>query len=436
MFLILWIYRLLFIPLLLVIGPIYWWRARGRTGAKSASGQRMGRMPKLPPKSPGIKRVWIQAVSVGELLAVQPIIEALIEDEAVEVVLTTTTITSQLIAVEKFGGRVLMVGYFPMDFWPWVTRAWERLDPDLMLLTEGEWWPEHIAQAKRRDVPVICLNARVSDRSYRRMRVFRAVLPGVFSGLTRLLASSAADADRFKLLGFRAEQVTVTGNIKVDIVIDKISASEEAALRTSLGFEEGDMVLLGASTWPGEEEILIKVWQEARRGCDRPLRLLLVPRHAERREEVESVVTASGAKYALRSRGAVEGPIDVCIADTTGELRSLTQLADIVFVGKSLPPHRDGQTPVEAAGLGRATVMGPGMANFRTITQGLVAHGAVRQVADTAELANVVKTLIADPDDRARIGRCGENWHRANRGALQLTIKEIESALGRNEGST
>lgn len=431
MFLILWIYRILFIPLLLVVGPIYLWKSRGRTGAKSSYRQRMGSMPELPEKEPRVKRVWIQAVSLGELLAVQPIIDALIDDNGVEVVLTTTTITSQKIANERYGGRVLMLGYFPIDFWPWVAQAWNGIDPDLVLLTEGEWWPEHLAQAKRRGVPVICMNARISDRSYRRMRNIRAVLPSVMSGLTRLLASSAADADRFKSLGFRADLVTVTGNIKVDIVINEISVNEEEKLRASLGFDEQDLILLGASTWPGEEEVLIRIWQEVREECERPLRLLLVPRHAERREEIETVVAATGAEYTLRSRDQVTGVSEVCIADTTGELQSLTQIADIVFVGKSLRPHREGQTPVEAAGLGRALVFGPGMANFRAIAHGLVGSGGARQVADATELANEVSALVGDEDERARVGRLGQDWHRNNRGALKLTLDEIGRALGR-----
>jgi len=378
-----------------------------------------------------MKRVWIQAVSLGELLAVQPIIDALIDDLGVEVVLTTTTITSQKIAKEKYGDRVLMLGYFPIDFWPWVTQTWKEFDPDLMLLTEGEWWPEHIAQAKRRGVPVICMNARMSDRSYRRMRLVRAVLPSVMSGLTRLLASSATYADRFRSLGFRADQVSVTGNIKVDIVINENSGDEVQKLRASLGFEEQDMILLGASTWPGEEAALIKVWQEARQKSDRPLRLLLVPRHAERRDNVEAVLATTGAKYTVRSRGAAEGVFEVCIADTTGELQSLTQIADVVFVGKSLPPHREGQTPVEAAGLGRALVFGPGMANFRTIAHGLVTSGGARQVADVTELGQVVKALIVDRGERERVGKLGQAWHRNNRGALELTLNEIGRALGR-----
>ena len=431
MTLVLWIYRILFIPLLLVIGPIYLWKSRGRTGAKSVFGQRMGRLPELPTKRSGVKRVWIQAVSVGEFLAVQPVIDALLEDETVEVVLTTTTITSQQIAQERYGARVLLVGYFPIDFWPWMSAAWESLQPDLMLLTEGEWWPEHLAQAKRRGVPVLGLNARMSDRSFGRMRMVRPLLAGVRSGLTRLLASSAGDAERFRSLGFRDEQVTVTGNIKVDIVINRIAARAASDLKKSLGFAEGDLILLGASTWAGEEAALLRVWQNVREAVDAPLRLLLVPRHAERRDDVEATVKASGAKYTLRSRDEIEEPVDVCIADTTGELQSLTQIADVVFGGRTLSPHREGQTPVEAAGLGRALVMGPEMTNFRAISQGLVAQGAARRVSDEDELTTVVRELVSDPAAREKMGACGEAWHQANRGALALTLQEIRRAMGR-----
>ena len=431
MTLVLWIYRILFIPLLLVIGPIYLWKSRGRTGAKSVFGQRMGRMPKLPAKRPEMKRVWIQAVSVGELLAVQPVIDALLADDTVEVVLTTTTITSQQMAQDRYGKRVAFVGYFPIDFWPWASSAWESLQPDLMLLTEGEWWPEHLMQAKHRRVPVLCLNARMSDRSFGRMRCVRPLLAGVRSGLTRLLASSDEDAKRFKALGFRDEQVTVTGNIKVDIVINRITGEEALDLKKSLGFGVQDLILLGASTWAGEEAALLRVWQNVRAGSDVSLRLLVVPRHAERRAEVEATVKESGAKYTLRSRDKIAESVDVCIADTTGELQGLTQVADVVFIGRTLPRHREGQTPVEAAGLGRALVMGPEMTNFKTIAQGLVGQGAARRVGGEDELTEVVRELVADPAERASMGAAGEAWHQANRGAFERTIREIRQAMGR-----
>jgi 3-deoxy-D-manno-octulosonic-acid transferase len=151
-----------------------------------------------------------------------------------------------------------------------------------------------------------------------------------------------------------------------------------------------------------------------------------VPRHAERRAEVEAVVAGAGVRHRLRTRGEVGGEVDVCIADTTGELQRLTQLADVVFVGKSLSPHRNGQTPVEAAGLGRALLFGPGMANFRTIAGALVDCGAARRVADEAALTAAVSRLLADPAERESLGAAGRAWHQANRGALSRTLRAIE----------
>jgi 3-deoxy-D-manno-octulosonic-acid transferase len=427
--LLLWIYRLVFIPLLLVIGPLRWWRARRRPGSHPASRQRRGLMPLLPPKPSGKKRVWLQAVSVGEMLAVQPIIDELAADPTVEVVLTTTTVTSQDIAQRRYADKVELVAFFPIDFWPWMARAWDRIDPDLMLLTEAEWWPEHINQARRREVPVICLNARVSDRSFRRMRLIGRTVPRFMSGITRLLAGSPRDAQRFLDLGFSPEKVMTTGNIKVDIVISAITPAERMALREELGFGQDDLVVLGASTWPGEEQALIKAWTAAKAKNEASVRLLLVPRHAERRDRVESVVAATGATYTLRSRDPKGRPAEVCIADTTGELQKLIQVADVVFVGKSLPPHREGQTPVEAAGLGRALIMGPGMANFRSIAQGLTESGAAWRVVDGGELTEAVCTLVGDPQERARRAQRGRQWHEANRGGLELTLREIRGFL-------
>ncbi len=429
MVLVLWLYRFLFIPLLLVMGPIHLWRSRGRRGTSAGFRERMGCFPDLPPRRAGVKRVWLQAVSVGELLAVQPIIEALIARPGTEVVLTTTTVTSQQMARQRYAGKVAAIGFFPIDFMPWVARMWDSVAPDLMLLTEGEWWPEHLNQARQRAVPLVCMNARISDRSFRRMRWAGPLLPRIMAGLTRLLAASPTDAERFRALGFREDQVQLTGNIKVDIVISTLSAAERSALRAELGFAETDVVLLGASTWPGEEAALVKAWQAVRAKSEVPLRLLLVPRHAERRDQVVAVVTGAGVDFVLRSRGPTGQRVDVCIADTTGELQRLTQVADVVFVGKSLPPHRDGQTPVEAAGLGRALILGPGMANFRSIARGLVEGGAAWRVENERELAEAVEALVLDPTERARRASLGRQWHEANRGGLQLTLDEIERRL-------
>lgn len=425
----LWLYRLLFLPLLVVFATLFGWRMRGRESVPGALAHRLGAVPVLPAPAEGVRRVWLQAVSVGELLAAGPVIEALADRADVEVFLTTTTGTSQLLARERFGARMAGVATFPIDFWPFVARAWRRVRPDVLILCESERWPEHIAQARRLGVPVVCINARISDRSFQRMRAVRAVVPGLMAGVTRMLAVSGHDAERFRELGFAPGVVGVTGNLKVDTVMPHLDPGVRVAWRAALGFGPDDLVLLGASTWPGEEAALLEAWRQARPVAERRLRLLLVPRHAERRAEVVAEVARAGVRHHLRSQGDAPGDIDVCIADTTGELAGLTQLADIVFVGRSLAPHRCGQTPVEAAGAGRALVFGPGMTNFRAIAGALVECGAARRVRDASALCTVVRRLAADTVERERLGRAGAAWHRANRGALACTLRALEDVL-------
>ena len=242
----LWLYRLLFLPALVGLAPMYLQRMRRRGGYRQNFAQRFGRHD-LPARRPGVRRVWLQAVSVGEMLAIGPLLEALRAD-GVEVYLTTTTSTGYRMAVDRYRRIVLDVGYFPIDWWPFSARAWRGIEPDLVILTEGERWPEHIAQAARRGVPVVVVNARLSDRSFRRMQQVKSTVAPLFGGLTRILAASEHDAGRFRALGFAPEKITVTGNLKLDVVIPLLGEIEKAKLRRELGLAEGARVLLGSST--------------------------------------------------------------------------------------------------------------------------------------------------------------------------------------------
>ena len=423
----LWLYRLLFLPLVLLAAPYYGWRMRRRGGYGAHFGQRFGAVPALPAKRSGVRRIWLQAVSVGELNAVAPLLEAWRGDSAVEVYLTTTTSTGYALAAQRYlaKGAVVGLGYFPLDFWPCSARAWRAVSPDLALLTEGERWPEHLAQAARRGVPVIAVNARLSDRSFGRMRRLGPLARLLVGGLTRVLAASAADAERFAAFGVAAERIEVTGNLKLDANPPELSPEERAQLRRELGVGDAPL-LLGASTWPGEEEALLAAW----RGVGAAgWKLLLVPRHAERRGEVEALLAATGVRYHLRSRGPALAEVDVAVADTTGELARLLTLAEVVFVGKTLPPHTEGQTPVEAAAQGRAVLFGPGVANFRVIARELIAAGAGVKVADAEGLAVRIRELAADPAERARLGEAGRRWQAGNRGAAARTLTAIAKIL-------
>jgi 3-deoxy-D-manno-octulosonic-acid transferase len=425
---VIWIYRILFLPLLLLAAPYYLWRMRRRGGYAENFGQRFGGTDPLPPRRAGVHRLWLQAVSVGEMLAIAPLLEALHRDGRTEVYLTTTTSTGYRLAREKYGALTVGIGYFPLDFWIFSARAWRRVRPDLCVLMEGERWPEHVHQARVRGVPVVCVNARLSDRSFRRSMRFRGLLRPLAAGLTQVLCASKRDEQRFRSLGLDPARLQTTGNLKLDVEIPLLADAERDQLRRELGLG-GGLVLLGSSTWAGEEAALLAALGAARaRGL--PVSLLLVPRHAERREELRDLLVRSGLTFHFRSAGRAAGAVDVTVGDTTGELRNFTQLADLVFVGKSLDPHAGGQTPVEAAVLGRPVLHGPRMTNFREIIRTLAEAGAVRQVATHAELISTAVELLADAPQRAQLAVAARAWHEENRGAAARTLAVIRARLG------
>jgi 3-deoxy-D-manno-octulosonic-acid transferase len=424
----LWVYRLLFVPVLLLLAPGYLLRMRRRGGYGENFAQRFGASPPLPAKVPGRPRVWLQAVSVGEMLAIGPILEGLHRD-GVEIYLTTTTSTGYRLAHERYRALTIGVGYFPLDWGPFVARAWRAISPDLVILTEGERWPELLHQASRRRVPAVCVNARLSDRSFGRLQRFRAVAHLMLDGLTRVLPGSVQDERRFAALGVPAARIVMTGNIKLDVEIPLLTETGKSQLRRELGLPEG-LLLLGSSTWPGEEAALVQAFQRARQERVR-CSLLLVPRHAERRAEVEQELRVSGLRFHFRSRGAATGEVDVAVGDTTGELRKLTQLADVVWVGKSLPPHSEGQTPVEAAALRKPIVFGPGMSNFRVIARDLLSRGAAREVATAAELSRTCVELLKDATARAALAAGAAAWREENAGAVQRTLAVLRDELKR-----
>ncbi|GAB5559617.1 MAG: 3-deoxy-D-manno-octulosonic acid transferase [Synoicihabitans sp.] len=421
-----WIYRLLFLPALLVIAPVLLWKSRHREGQWRGLKQRFGSVPPLPERRAGRKRLWLQAVSVGEVLAVEPVIRGLLQSDDLELVLTTSTSTGYRVAREKYAGTEVLLAYFPIDFWWCVARSWRAIAPDLFVLMEGERWPEHFAAASARGVPVVTINARISDRSFRRMFGLGGWARNLVRVNSRILAVGDLDRDRFVALGAPKDSVVVTGNIKLDTDLPELNAAERLALREELGFTATDTIVVGASTWDGEERALLAACRtqwDSEQGAS--LRLLLVPRHAERRAEILEQIADAGVSCHVRSQGAAAKPVQVCLADTTGELAKLVQLGAVVWIGKSLPPHTEGQTPVEAARLGCPILFGPGMGNFRKIAEDLEAIGAARQVTDAAEMQSELSKLLKNGADRQAMGKAGRRWRAANRGAKQRTLDAL-----------
>jgi 3-deoxy-D-manno-octulosonic-acid transferase len=418
-----WAYRILFPLLLIPALPYYFWRMLRRGGYGSGFSQRFGFFPSQGPKTPGKRRFWLQAVSVGEIEAIGPLLRQLQATGEAEIILTTTTSTGYRLAKERYADVAQTIGIFPADLWPCSALAWRRIRPDVVILVEGELWPEHLAQARARGVPAYLINGRISDKSFARHQRFRKLSHHVLGHFRQIAAGSEEDARRFRVLGFDS---TITGNIKFDVASDApMSAEERARLRADLGFgaDPRTVVLLGSSTWKGEETALLKIIRELRAaGTD--VRLLLVPRHSERRAEVAAEVSASGLDWHQRSSGGPIAPAGtiVHLADTTGELRRLTRAADLAFCGKSLAPHEGGQTPIECAAAGVAILYGPRMTNFRDICRGLEKAKAASRAEDGDALGGKIRTLCGDERERTEMGRNGAAWHQGNRGATERTL--------------
>jgi len=413
---------------MLLAAPFYLRRMWKRGGYRAGFGQRFGAVAPLPAKRPGVTRIWLQAVSVGEVLAMAPLVKRLAEGGRAEVYLTTTTSTGHALALEKFAATTVGVGYFPLDWWPFSRRTWRKVQPDLVLLAESELWPEHLTQARKRQVPVVLVNARLSDRSFRRLMSVRTLAGSLYRRIARILPSSEQDAERFRKLGVPAEKLVTTGNLKFDVGIKALDTWGRAMLRRELGFADNQLVLLGSSTWPGEEQAMLRLLERARH-AGMICQLLLVPRHAERRGEIEALLRTRPLNWHLRSRGQAMGQVDVCVADTTGELQQLTQVADLVFVGKSLLPNEGGQTPIEAALLEKPLLFGPAMSNFRVAADSLVACGAAVCVADEVELVDQGLALLRDENRRMAMAVAASGWHKTNQGAMERTLRELDRYL-------
>jgi 3-deoxy-D-manno-octulosonic-acid transferase len=393
--------------------------------------QRFGLFPALPTKALGRRRIWIQAVSVGEIEAIGPLLQQLKASGQTEVVLTTTTSTGYRIAQDKYKNLCIGIGFFPLDFWPFSLLAWSRIAPDKIILAEGELWPEHLHQAKNHNIPAYLINARLSDKSFARHQKFKSITKNLLEQFSWIGAGSEEDARRLKTICDIKNQIEVTGNLKFDVSAEgPLSASDKNKLRAELGFGNSPetMVLLGSSTWEGEEAVLLKALKDLRdTGVD--ARLLLVPRHAERRDAVLKLLESSGLNYHQRSVKGLQAPEGTIIhlGDTTGELRQLTRAADLAFTGKSLPPHDGGQTPIECAAAGVPVVYGPHMTNFKSICQGLEKNGAAIKCVDAEEVLKEILSLAHDKNSLTKKSTAGVAWHKSNQGATERTLHKLLS---------
>ncbi len=413
------------------------WRLLVRGKGRQGLAERLGALPeeltRLAEADDPV--VWFHAVSVGEVGVADLIIrEFRLAEPLCHVVLSTTTATGRQMA-EKRQVDVEGKFYFPFDVLPVVERVLEGLRPAMIVLVEGELWPNLLAAAKGRGVKVAVVNGRISDGAFARARLVRPLYRWILGNVDLICAQSERDAERFLALGAEPGRVAVMGNAKFDEKFPEVSPAEAARLRHEFGFEDHDPVFVAGSTHEGEERAVLEAFAHLRARHPR-LQLVLAPRHPERGDQIHRLVEQFGFSVYRRSQ-AVQGQPQpqpagpqarVVILDTIGELAKVYALADVVFVGGSLVPI-GGHNVLEPLAQGKPVLTGPHTHNFRDIMALALAADAVQIVRNADELAGAVERLLSDAGLRRQWGERARQLLRQQRGASKRMAEALAGLL-------
>lgn len=388
------------------------------------------------------KVIWLHCVSVGETNAARPLVDAIKESFSDHrLVISTTTKTGQELAKDIFKDKADAVVYFPFDLKFTVRRALKNFRPSLILLMETEIWPRFIREAKRSEAKVAIVNGRLSERSVSRYERVRSFISRVLQDIDLALMQGDADAKRLISLGIPAERTVVTGNLKFDVGTTEADAAITGYLRRRFRLDSPRPLIVAASTHELEERWMLESFCSAANGKDPAPRLLIAPRHPERFDHVAKLIgefrtdpANEWKSYSFVRRSGSEHEIDesadLILLDSIGELRSVYPLANIVFVGGSMIPH-GGQSILEPAAAGNATVTGHYTHNFADAIDTFRANDAVIQLPQLApekivdELFDKLSDLLEDADRRRELGENALSVMAANRGATRRTTEKL-----------
>jgi 3-deoxy-D-manno-octulosonic-acid transferase len=419
-----WLLNAVYLLALLLLSPWLLWRAL-RTGRyrKGLKAKLLGLPFPFPPGA-----VWFHGVSVGEVHLLRQLIAAFRRRNPNRVcVISASTDTGLEEARKCFPD--LAVFAFPFDFSWAVRRSLRAIAPSLVVLAEGEIWPNFLFACRRLGVPVAVVNGRMSPRSRRRYERLAWLARPLFHNLDLLAVQTPEYAAAVRALGAPPERVHVTGNVKYDGVNTDRGHPRTAEMRRLLHVEADNLVWIAGSTQAPEEEIAVGIYQRLR--ADFPsLRLFLVPRQKDRFDEVARLLERSGLAFARRSAGTgLDAP--VVLVDTIGELGALWGLADVAFVGGSLDGRRGGQNMIEPAACGSAVIFGPHVWNFADAATRLLEAGGACQVPDGGVLEGVVRRLLGDREERERRGAAARDFVLSQQGATERTVALLEDLLRR-----
>lgn len=418
----------LFMPVgFLFYVPGLYFKYRNRPGWKTTFNERFGCFS--PERVRELEAfhgaVWIHAVSVGEAVVALSLLRAWREKHPErKFIISTTTTTGQELVRSQAPADTAVI-FCPIDFLWMVRRTLKVLKPSMLVIFETEIWPNMVIETRRRGVPVALVNGRMSDHSVRGYRKARCFFGPLLRRFNLLSVQTEADAERYLSVSPKAN-VVVSGNLKFDqkAPADLADAGYEAV------FGPGEhLILLAASTHPGEEELVTETFLRLKKEIPE-LRLVLVPRHVERAGDIAEMLTRLGAGFVRRSAGAgAAGTADVLLADTTGEMLKLMNGADLVIMGKSLAGHDEGHNLIEPALLSKPIVTGHVLRNFRFILKVLLQENAVATVTRDAELYDQLHRLLTDETLRRELGERAGQAIRRHAGAAERTISALEKLL-------
>jgi 3-deoxy-D-manno-octulosonic-acid transferase len=409
------LYYILVGGLLLLASPFLILRALVSSSFRNEIKERMKGANSLPELK---DTLWIHASSVGEVRLAKILIAGLVkEGESRPIALSTFTPTGYALALEE---KLPHVFRLPLDFPLWLNPVFDRLQPSKLVLIEAELWPSLLRQCKRRSVPVIQVNGRVSEKSVQRYGKLPAFLLWMTESIGQFSMRSTTDADRFLQLGVAKEKVQVTGNIKFDVT------SIEAEDKFHPQWKADSTVLIFGSTRPGEEGPIMEALVHLQKDFPNLIGVI-APRHMERCREVEDLIREFEVEYALLSKKDDLTNCTVLLVDSLGKLNAFYKSATVAYVGGGFNPRFGGHNILEPAALGKPVLFGKFMNNFEEEAKLLKQSEGGLQLQNIEELYDVLKRLLMNPDERQKLSQSAEKTVKDNSGALRRNIELIRS---------
>lgn len=392
--------------------------------------QRLGLTP-LPGRRPGAellqsKRIWIHALSVGEVMSALPLVKALKEQfPLTEICFSASTQSGFETANKLIQKHVSFVFHFPYDLIFSVKHIISRIDPDIAVIVETDIWPNFLSEMQKRQIPVFLVNTRLSRKSFAAYRRFSFFTKPLFQSFARICPQSRADAEKFRQLGVSPNQIVITGNMKFDQPVTVTEPHIIVQMRESLGIASGRKILIAGSTHEGEEKPVSNVYSRLKRHFQ-DLCLIAAPRNPDRAESICRIFR-SQEHIARKMADAEENPslfCDVIAVDRIGVLKDLYAISDIAFVGGSLVPL-GGHNPLEPAAFAKPVLFGQHMSDFAEISEMLIEAGAAVQVGDEQSFYNAALDFLRNENSACKAGKKGQRVFSQNRGAVERTVAVI-----------